>query len=82
MLRWVMNINGLDGRSEKNGGVGFIIKRSLQCERIICESEDVCFLKVGTHAKRYEWLLFFCTKSNVLCTINSPVYVYWKQQTK
>ena len=34
----------------KTGGVGFIIKRRLECERVICESEDVCFLKVGTHA--------------------------------
>ena len=25
----------------KTGGVGFIIKRSLECERVICESEDV-----------------------------------------
>ena len=41
----------------KTGGVGFIIKRSLVCERVICESEDVCFLKVGTQAGRYEWLL-------------------------
>ena len=41
----------------KTGGVGFIIKRSLECKRVICESEDVCFLKAGTHAGRYEWLL-------------------------
>ena len=36
----------------KTGGVGFIIKRSLECE-----SDDVCFLKVGTHAGRYEGIL-------------------------
>ena len=24
---------------------------------VFCESEDVCFLKVGTHVGRYEWLL-------------------------
>ena len=46
-----------DWMKGKTGGVGFIIKRSLECERIICESEDVCFLKVGTQAGRYEWLL-------------------------
>ena len=37
--------------------MGFIIKRSLECERVICEREDVCFLKVIIHAGRYEWLL-------------------------
>ena len=43
---------------KKTGGVGFIIKRSLECERIICDSEDLCLLKVGTHARRYKWLLY------------------------
>ena len=38
----------------KTGGVGFTIKKSLECERVICESGDVWFLKVGTHAGRYE----------------------------
>ena len=42
---------------KKTGCVGFIIKRSLECERIICDSEDLCWLKVGTHARRYKWLL-------------------------
>ena len=28
-----------------------------ECERVICESEDVCFLKVGTQTGRYEWLI-------------------------
>ena len=46
-----------DWMKGKTGGVGFIIKRSLECERVICESEDVCFLKVGTQAGMYEWLL-------------------------
>ena len=41
----------------KTRGMGFIIKRSLECERVFCESEDVCFLRVGTQAGRYEWLL-------------------------
>ena len=41
----------------KTGGMGFIIKRSLECERVICENDDVCFLKAGAHAGRYEWLL-------------------------
>ena len=35
-----------DWMKGKTGGVGFIIKRSLVCEWVICESEDVCFLKV------------------------------------
>ena len=42
-----------DWMKGKTGGVGFIVKRSLECERVICESEDVCFLKVGTQAGRY-----------------------------
>ena len=46
-----------DWMKGKTGGVGFIIKRSLECGRVICDSEDVCFLKVGTQAGRYEWLL-------------------------
>ena len=46
-----------DWMKRKTGGVGFIIKSSLECEMIICESVDVCFLKVGAQAGRYEWLL-------------------------
>ena len=46
-----------DSVKGKTGCVGFIIKRRLECERVICESEDVCFLKVRTHARMYEWLL-------------------------
>ena len=46
-----------DWMKGKTGGVGFIIKSSLECERVFCESEDVCFIKVGTQAGRYEWLL-------------------------
>ena len=42
---------------ENNGGVGFINKRDLECKRIWCDSEDNCFVKIGTHNKRYEWLL-------------------------
>ena len=41
----------------KTGGVGFIIKRDLECKRISCDSEDICFVKIGKHDKRYEWLL-------------------------
>ena len=41
----------------KTGGIGFIIKRSLECKRVIYEIEDVCYLKVGTQAQRYERLL-------------------------
>ena len=40
----------------KTGGVGFIIKRDLECKRISCDSEDICFVKIGQHDKRYEWL--------------------------
>ena len=46
-----------DWMKGKSRGVGFIIKRSLECENVICESEDVCFLNVGTHPGRYKWLL-------------------------
>ena len=46
-----------DWMKGNTGGVVFIIKRSLECERVIFESEDVCFLKVGTHVGTYEWLL-------------------------
>ena len=46
-----------DWMKGKTGGVVFIIKRSLECERVICESEGVCFLKIGTQAGRYAWLL-------------------------
>ena len=38
----------IDWMKGKTGGVGFIIKRSLKCERLIYESGDVCFLK-GEH---------------------------------
>ena len=41
----------------KPGGVDFIIKRDLECRRIRCDSEDICFVKIGKHDMRYEWLL-------------------------
>ena len=41
----------------KTGGVGFIIKRDLECKRISCDSKYICFVKIGKHDKRYEWLL-------------------------
>ena len=41
----------------KTGCMGFIIKRDLECKRISCDSEDICFVKIGKHDKRYEWLL-------------------------
>ena len=51
--KWIgTNIDWMKG---KTGGVSFKIKRSLECERVVCESDDVCFLKVGTQAGRYEW---------------------------
>ena len=38
----------------KTGGVGFIIKRDLECKGISCDSEYICFVKIGKHDKRYE----------------------------
>ena len=38
----------------KTGGVGFVIKSDMECQRIIGDSEDICF---GAHANRYNWLL-------------------------
>ena len=29
----------------------------MECQRIICESEDICFIKIGAHANRHNWLL-------------------------
>ena len=31
----------------KTGDVGFIIKCDLECKRISCDSEDICFVKIG-----------------------------------
>ena len=45
-IKWIGT--NRDWMKGKTGGMGFIIKRSLECERVICENEDVCFLKVGT----------------------------------
>ena len=39
------------------GGVSFIIKRDLECKRISCDSEDICFVKIEKHDQRYDWLL-------------------------
>ena len=36
-----------DGMKGNIGGVGFIIKRDLECKRISCDSEDICFVKIG-----------------------------------
>ena len=41
----------------KTGGVGFVIKSDMKYKRIICDSEDICFIKIGAHANRYNWLL-------------------------
>ena len=39
------------------GGVGFIITCDLECKRISCDRENICFVKIGKQDKRYEWLL-------------------------
>ena len=36
----------------KTVGVGFVIKSDIECQRISCDSEDVCFIKIGAHANR------------------------------
>ena len=41
----------------KTGGVVFVIKSDMECQRIIRDSEDICFIKIGAHANRYNWLL-------------------------
>ena len=41
----------------KSGGVGFVIKSDMECQKISCDSEDVCFIKIGSHAKGYELVL-------------------------
>ena len=37
----------------KTGGIGFVIKSGMECQRIICDSEDICFIKIRAHAKGY-----------------------------
>ena len=34
----------------KTGGVAFVIKSDMECQRIICDSEDICFIKIEAHA--------------------------------
>ena len=29
----------------------------MECQRIICDREDICFIKIGAHVNRYNWLL-------------------------
>ena len=41
----------------KTGGVGFVIKSDIVCQKIICDSEYICFIKIGAHANRYNWFL-------------------------
>ena len=41
-----MDWNKRDWVKRKTGGVGFIIKRDLECKRISCDSEDICFIKL------------------------------------
>ena len=45
----------VNGVGRTTGGVGFIIKSDMECQRIICDSEYICFIKIGVH--RYNWLL-------------------------
>ena len=34
----------------KTGGVGFVIKNDISgCQRILCDSEYICFIKIGAH---------------------------------
>ena len=33
------------------------MKRDLECKRISCDSEEICFVKIGIYDKRYEWIL-------------------------
>ena len=35
----------------------FLIKSDMDCQRINCDSETICFIKIGAHAKVYECLL-------------------------
>ena len=37
----------------KSGVIGFVIKSEMECQRISCDSEDVCFIEIGSHAKGY-----------------------------
>ena len=39
----------------KTGGVGLIIKCDLECKKISCDSEEICFVNIGKHDNRYEW---------------------------
>ena len=41
----------------KTDGIGFVIKIDMECQRIICDSEYICFIKIGARANRYNWLL-------------------------
>ena len=41
----------------KTGGVGFVIESDMECQRVICDSEYICLIKIGAHANRYNWLL-------------------------
>ena len=53
--KWIgTNRDGMKGNTVY---VGFIIKRDLECRGISCESEDICFVKIRKHDKRYAWLL-------------------------
>ena len=51
---WIGKIEIVERKDE---GVGFIIKRDLECKKISCDSEDICFVNIGKHEERYEWLL-------------------------
>ena len=54
--KWI--VTNRDWMRGKTGGVSFVIKSDMECQRIICDSEDICFLKIGAHANGYEWLLW------------------------
>ena len=42
----------------KSGGIGFVLKSEMECQNISCNSKDVCFIKIGSHAKGYDWPLY------------------------
>ena len=55
LYRWVGT--NRDWSKGKSGGAGFIMKKDIRYEQVMCDCEDISFIKIGRMDGKFEWLL-------------------------
>ena len=64
-LNWFVEVSNLyrwvgtnrDWSKGKSGGAGFILKHDIRYERVMCDCEDIYFIKIWRVDEKFEWLL-------------------------